>query len=319
MFLIEKIKRVIERPDRLLIGIQLRWAHYTDNQELLMKALYRLQTGKVLNLQHPQTFTEKTQWLKLNDHNPLYHQMVDKFLVKKYVSSLVGEEHVIPTLGIWETFDEIDFEALPNRFVLKTTNGGGNTGVVICKDKNQFNLTEAKEKLEASMKNDIYRSLGEWVYKGIKPMIIAEQFMEDIDPQSHCVNDLVDYKFWCFNGVPTYLFYASNRQNSEHKPPYFDYFDMSLNKLPIRSKGHENSSVETLNIACFEEMKDIAAKLSKNIPFVRVDLYQICGKVYFGELTFYHDSGLVPFEPQEWDEKIGRLLHLPNMGGGKIS
>lgn len=314
MILIDKIKRVVERPERFLIGIQLRWAHYTDNQKLLIEALYRLKMCKKLNLGNPQTFTEKIQWLKLHDHNPIYHKMVDKNLVKEYVSSLIGEDYIIPTLGIWNTFDEIDIKKLPNRFVLKTTNGGGNTGVVICKDKNLFNMTDAKIKLEASMNKDIYRLMGEWVYKGIKPKIIAEQFMEDIDPQSHCVNDLVDYKFWCFNGVPTYLFYASNRQNIDHKPPYFDYFDMSLNKLPIRSKGHENSSVETLNIVCFEEMKDIAAKLSQNIPFVRVDLYQICGRVYFGELTFYHDSGFVPFEPLEWDEKIGRLLHLPNMG-----
>lgn len=317
MILIEKIKRVIERPERLLLGIQLRWAHYFNNQKLLVEALYYLQIGHKLDLVNPKTFTAKTQWLKVYDHNPLYHKMVDKHLVKDYVSSIVGEEYVIPTLGIWDAFDDIDFDKLPSRFVLKTTNGGGNTGVVICKDKTQFNFFEAKVKLEASMKNDIYKSLGEWVYKGITPRIIAEQYMEDIDTRTNSVKDLVDYKFWCFNGVPTYLFYASNRQNCEHKPPYFDYFDMNLNKLPIKSKGHENSAVKTLNIACFEEMKRIAARLSQNIPFVRVDLYQICGKVYFGELTFYHDSGLVPFEPQDWDEKIGRLLQLPNMGGVK--
>ena len=156
MIIFNKVKRVINRPERLLLGIQIRWARYTDNQKLLIKALYRLHLGKRLDLDSPRTFTEKLQWLKLHDHNPIYHKMVDKYEAKKFVAEQIGEQYIIPTLGIWDNFEEIDFDKLPNNFVLKTTNGGGSSGVVICIDKSTFNKQDAKEKLEKSLVNDIY-------------------------------------------------------------------------------------------------------------------------------------------------------------------
>lgn len=163
-----------------MIGIQLRWAYYTNNQKLLIKVLYRLQLGKKLNLDFPKTFTEKLQWLKFYDHNPIYHQMVDKYEVKKFVADIIGEKYIIPTLGVWDSFEEIDFDSLPDKFVLKTTNGGGSSGVVICTDKATFDKRTAKEKLEKSMANDIYKAMGEWAYKDVPKRILAEKFMISI-------------------------------------------------------------------------------------------------------------------------------------------
>ena len=305
MSMIEKFKRLIERPSRLPIGIMLRYAHLFHNQKALVKGLYWMAFGKHLDLKKPKTFNEKMQWLKLYDHNPLYHQLVDKYEVKNYVSYLIGEEYIIPTFGVWNSFDEIDFDSLPDQFVLKTTSGGGNTGVVICSDKALFNRKDAQKKLEASARNDIYKSMGEWVYKDITPRFIAEKLLANDNG-----GDLVDYKLFCFNGIPKILFFASNRQNARHDPPYFDYYDMQLNKLDIRSRGHQNSPVTLKLFPEFERMKELAAKLSKNIPFVRVDFYLVNSVIYFGELTFYHDSGLVPFIPAEWDITLGDMIEI---------
>ena len=308
MDLKSKIKRVIEKPSRLPIGILLRYSYLFGNKTALVYALYWKAFGKRPNLKNPKTFNEKLQWLKLHDHNPLYHTMVDKYEVKNYVSNLIGKDYVIPTLGVWENFEDIDFDSLPAQFVLKTTNGGGNTGVVICKDKDNFDKLSASAKLKKSMDFNIYESLAEWSYMGVKPRIIAEQYMEDEKN-----GNLVDYKLWCFNGVPKVLFYASDRINDKNLPPKFDYYDMNLNRLEVRSVGHENSSKPIIYFDTFDEMKEIARTLSKNIPFVRVDLYNINGKVYFGELTFYHDAGLVGFEPQEWDLIFGNLLDISHI------
>ena len=292
MNVIDKVKRVIERPAVLPIGLMLRYAHWFNDQRALVKGLFWLSVGKLPNINNPQTFNEKMQWLKLHDHNPLYHKLVDKYEVKGYVADIIGEEYIIPTLGVWNSFDEIDFNTLPNQFVLKTTNGGGNNGVIICKDKQSLDKTSVKMKLEASAKFNIYKSMGEWVYKDVSQRFIAEKLMANNDG-----GDLVDYKIFCFNGVPKVLFYASNRQNAEHKPPFFDYYDMDFNKLEVRSKGHQNSPGYLKPFAEFEQMKELAAKLSKGISFVRVDFYLVNHKVFFGELTFYHDSGFVPFIP----------------------
>lgn len=305
MRIIDRVKRLIERPARLPIGIMLRYAHLFHNQKALVKGLYWLSFGKRLNLKAPKTFNEKMQWLKLYDHNPLYHKLVDKLEVKKYVADIIGEEYIIPTLGSWDSFDMIDFDALPNQFVLKTTNGGGNTGVIICTDKRLCNREDAKKKLEASARNDIYMSMGEWVYKDVCPRFLAEKLLVNRNG-----GDLVDYKFFCFNGVPKILFYASNRQNSRHDPPFFDYYDMQLNKLEIQSRGHKNSQNILRPFAEFERMKELATALSEGIPFVRVDFYLVNNKIYFGELTFYHDSGLVPFVPDKWDYILGCHLNL---------
>lgn len=269
---------------------------------LYLKLRYRARFHQKLNLKNPKTFSEKIQWLKLYDRRPEYSMMVDKYEVKKYVADLIGEEYIIPTLNVWDSFDEIDFDTLPDQFVLKCTHDSG--GLVICNDKATFDIETAKKKIEASMKAKYYYHGREWSYKNVKPRIIAEEYMEDATTK-----DLRDYKFFAFNGDVKMLFIATERQEKDSETK-FDFFDMEFNHLPFRN-GHPNADVPPAKPQNFELMKELASKLSKGIPHVRVDFYEVDGKVYFGELTFCHWSGLMPFEPHEWDEKLGSWLELP--------
>lgn len=269
---------------------------------LYLKLRYRARFHQKLNLKNPKTFSEKIQWLKLYDRRPEYSMMVDKYEVKKYVADLIGEEYIIPTLNVWNSFDEIDFDTLPDQFVLKCTHDSG--GLVICNDKANFDKEAAKKKIEASMKAKYYYHGREWSYKNVKPRIIAEEYMEDATTK-----DLRDYKFFAFNGDVKMLFIATERQEKDSETK-FDFFDMEFNHLPFRN-GHPNADVPPAKPQNFELMKELASKLSKGIPHVRVDFYEVNGKVYFGELTFCHWSGLMPFEPHEWDEKLGSWLELP--------
>ena len=250
--------------------------------------------GRRPDLNRPRRYTEKLQKMILRDHNPLYHRLVDKAEVKSYVSSLIGEEHIIPTLGVWSRADDIDWDSLPDCFVLKCTHDSGSA--LICRDKASFDREAACEKLGAALSRDYWKVSREWAYKGVKPRIIAEAYLGD---------DVADYKFFCFNGKPELLFVATERQK-EGEEVKFDFFDMSFNHLDIRN-GHPNASVPPARPEHFEEMKDLAARLSAGLPQVRVDFYELGGKVYFGEYTFYHFRGLVPFEPDGWDVKIGNL------------
>ena len=250
--------------------------------------------GRRPDLNRPRRYTEKVQKMILRDHNPLYHRLVDKAEVKSYVSSLIGEEHIIPTLGVWSRAEDIDWDSLPDYFVLKCTHDSGSA--LICRDKASFDREAACEKLRAALSRDYWKVSREWAYKGVKPRIIAEAYLGD---------DVADYKFFCFNGKPELLFVATERQK-EGEEVKFDFFDMSFNHLDIRN-GHPNASVPPARPEHFEEMKDLAARLSAGLPQVRVDFYELGGKVYFGEYTFYHFRGLVPFEPDGWDVKIGNL------------
>ena len=261
--------------------------------------------GKRLNLKNPKMYSEKLQWLKLYNRKPEYTMMVDKLAVKDYVASIIGREYIIPTLGVWDDPNEIEWDKLPKRFVLKTTNGGGSLGVVICKDKATFNRMEAVKRLKSNLKSDAYRVQLEWPYKDVPRRIMAEKYIEpDIN-----TNDLPDYKFFCFNGEVKCLFVATGRQNLEDEVK-FDFFDVDFRHLPFR-QGHDNAKVSPPMPKNFELMKEIAAKLSKDIPHVRVDLYDLGDKVLFGEMTMYHFGGLVPFEPEEWDYRFGEWLILP--------
>lgn len=274
---------------------------FYDNMddEAYLKRKYKACMGKEIHLDSPQTFNEKLQWLKLYDRKPEYTTMVDKYAVKKYVADIIGEEYIIPTLGVWNHFDEIDFDKLPNQFVLKCTHDSG--GIVICKDKNKLDLKSAKKKIEKSLKQNYYWSGREWPYKDVKPRIIAEEYM--IDESGY---ELKDYKFFCFNGEPKMMFIATDR-GSDTK---FDFYDMEFNHLPF-TNGHPNANKQIKKPKNYSTMLALSAKLSFGIPHVRVDFYNINGKIYFGELTFFHWSGLVPFEPEEWDYKLGSWLKLP--------
>ena len=251
------------------------------------------------DLKNPKTYNEKLNWLKLHDHNPLYTKIVDKHDVKEYVADIIGSEYIIPTLGVWNHFDEIDFDKLPNQFVLKCTHDS--EGLVIVRDKAILDKAIAKEKIEAALKQNFYYIGREWPYKDVKPRIIAEQYMED-----HVDGELRDYKFFCFNGEPKAMFIASERASGHVK---FDYFDLNFHHLDIKQK-YANADKPLRKPETFEKMIELSRTLSDGFPHVRVDFYEVDGHLYFGELTFYHFSGFIPFEPDEWDEIFGRWLNL---------
>ena len=302
MTLTQKIKRALREPNYLLYVLLNRFNRFIPDKRFL-KWKYRLIMGRKLDLENPKTYNEKIQWLKLHDRNPEYTRMVDKIEAKKYVASFIGEEYIIPTLGVWDDVDDIDFDALPNSFVLKCSHDSG--GIVICKNKDEFDIDAAKEKLKKGLSVNFYYQNREWPYKNVKPRILAEMYMEDESGY-----ELKDYKFFCFNGEPKVLFIATERglKGVETK---FNFYDSDFNFLPF-TNGHPNSSKPINKPASFELMKKLAAKLSQEIPHVRIDFYDIYGKIYFGEMTFYHWSGFTPFSPQEWDYKMGELIKLPN-------
>lgn len=300
--LFDKLKRyVIDKKYRFDINAKLG-LHNKMSDEAFLKTLYRNHLGKELNLDSPTTYNEKIQWLKIHDRKPEYTMMVDKVGVKSYVADKIGEQYIIPTIGVWDKFDEIDFDKLPNRFVLKTTHDSG--GVVICKDKNTFNIKSARKTLNKFLKRKYYQLKREWPYKDVKPRIICEEYMEDSR-----TSELRDYKFFCFSGKAKMIFIASDRQNKSEETK-FDFFDMEYNHLPF-TNGHPNAKVLPERPQCFSEMRRLAEILSENIPHVRVDFYEVDGRVYFGELTFSHWSGLVAFDPEEWDTTIGSWIKLP--------
>lgn len=271
--------------------------------EPYLKIMYRLRMGKKLNLDNPRTFNEKIQWLKLHDRKPIYTTMVDKYEAKNYVASIIGEEYIIPTLGVWDKFEDINFDSLPNQFVLKCTHDSG--GLVICRDKFSFDIEAAKKKINASLKTNFYWVAREWPYKDVKPRIIAEQYMEDKSD-----HELRDYKFFAFDGVAKALFIATDR-GDESIDTKFDFFDMDFKHLEF-TNGHPNAEIELHKPKTFEKMRLLAEKLSEGIPQVRVDFYEVNGRTYFGEITLAHWSGMKPFVPEEWDYTFGGWIDLPD-------
>lgn len=269
--------------------------------KLYIQLEYYHSLGKLLNLRNPLTYNEKLQWLKLYDRNPMYTKMVDKAAVKDYVTDIIGEEYVIPTYGIWDRPEEIPFDHLPDQFVLKVTHDSG--GVVICKDKSRFDRDAAIQRLRKSLSRDYYMVHREWPYKHVPRRIIAEAYMED-----NTTGELRDYKFFAFNGEVKLLFVATERQNPNTETK-FDFFDPHYNHIDLRN-GHPNADVPPAKPRNFELMVALAEKLSKEIPHARVDFYEVNGRVYFGEITFSHWSGLVPFDPPEWDLKLGEYIDL---------
>lgn len=279
---------------------------------LYLSFRFRCQMGYWINWKNPKTFTEKLQWLKVYNRKPEYTSMVDKYAVKEYVANIIGEEYIIPTLGVWDKPEEIDWDSLPQQFVLKTTHGGGGGGVVICKNKETFNKEQAVIQLNESLRADLYREFREWPYKNVPRRIIAEKYMAPCKTQAP--SDLPDYKFFCYNGEPKFCQVIRDRHSKET----IDFYDMDwthqefVGLNPVARNGL-NPVARPIHL---DEMIDICRKLAKDIPFVRVDLYVIDDKEYFGELTLYPASGLGVFTPEEWSLKLGDLLMLPNRNGG---
>lgn len=279
------------------------------SDELYLKLLFRLNLGYRLDLKKPKTFSEKLQWLKLYNRNPNYTILVDKYLVKDHVAGIIGTEHIIPTLGVWDRVEEIAWDSLPKRFVLKTTHGGGNTGVVICNNKDTLDKNEAIRKLKQSLKEDIYKQLREWPYKNVQKRIIAEQYIEP----SPNTNDLPDYKWYCFNGEPKFCQLIQDRNTKET----IDFYDINwvhqdfIGLNPVDGPFVKFADYLAPCPSDLDTQIMIAKKLSYGIPYSRVDLYSIGGKTYFGEITFYPMSGMGKFAPEEWNYKLGEMLILP--------
>lgn len=288
--------------DRIIYYMGINKIKVSD--KLFLKIKYKHLMDKKLDLKNPQTFNEKLQWLKLYDRKEEYIKMVDKLAVKDYIANLIGDEYIIPTLGIYDSFDEIDFSKLPNQFVIKCTHDSG--GLVICKDKKSFDKDLARKKINRSLKTNYYYSGREWPYKNIKPKIIIEQYMKD-----NTYNDLIDYKFMCFNGVPKYIFVYSNRFSDTGVEAAF--FDTSWKELNF-TRGFEKTKIKIKKPENFDKMLKFSRKIASSIPFVRVDWYEVNGKLYFGEITFFPSSGFGKFNPEEWDLKLGKMINLEKKG-----
>lgn len=267
--------------------------------KLYLQICFYLEMGRKLDLKNPKTMDEKMQWLKLYNRKPEYTTMVDKVLVKDYMRNLLGDQYIVPLLGVWDSPDEIDFSTLPNQFVLKTNHSGGNTGVIIVKDKNSLDIGVVKKKLNESLKSDIYARYREWPYKNIKKKVFAEAYLGE---------DLSDYKFYCYNGHADAVLVCIDRQIGE---PKFYFFDKTWQLKRYNKRGKEAPEDFTLpKPEGIDEMFSLASELSKGYPFLRVDFYNINGRIYFGEVTFFPASGFDYNRLPESDIHFGSMIDL---------
>lgn len=297
----QKLKILISNPSDFLIRVLIKYP-FLCSDRFFLKIRFKQIFDKKLNLVNPQTYNEKLQWLKLYYRKDIMHLMVDKVKAKVYVQKQIGNEFIIPTLGVWSSFDEINFDVLPNQFVLKTNHDS--RGTVICKDKKMLDLIHVKSKLTKSLKNNYYVSGREWAYKDIQPKILAEPYMED-----YKTKELRDYKIFCFNGIPKLILVTSDRQKGDEK---YNFYDINFNLLPITQTFYKTNNPNNISRPrTLDQMLELAKVLSKDFPHLRVDFYEINGKLYFGELTFYHDAGFKAFHPEKWDYEIGSYLVLP--------
>lgn len=270
-----------------------------------LKYTFKKRIGYPLNLENPRTFNEKLQWLKIHDRNPRYVKMVDKYEAKTYVAHLIGEKYIIPTLGVWDRFDEIDFDVLPHQFVLKCTHDSGS--VVICKNKATFDKEVAKKKLELALSYNYFYSGGfEWPYKNVHPRIMAEALLQD-SANSMLNSQITDYKLMCFNGRLKCSFTCTERDAPTGLRVTF--FDNNWEKMPFIRHYPSSEKIIPCPIN-FEKMKELAEILSENLPFARIDFYEMGEKIYFGEITLYPGCGFEEFYPVTWDEKLGSWIDL---------
>ena len=267
--------------------------------KLYLKLKFRKEMGKRLNLKKPQTFNEKMQWLKLYDRKPIYTKMVDKYEAREYIKEKIGEEYLVPLLGVYEEFNDIDFSSLPNQFVIKATHDSGST--IVCKNKEVFNFKEADKKISKSLKSNYFYLGREWPYKNIKPKIIIEKYLKNEKDDE----DLIDYKFFCFNTNKKIILVCSERTKNFKKT----WYDENWNLLDIKEGGHDiDKDIEKpINL---KEMLKLSEKLSKGFPFLRVDFYEVDKKIYFGELTFYPSAGFEKFEPPKYNKILGDWIDL---------
>ncbi|WP_306484185.1 ATP-grasp fold amidoligase family protein [Anaerococcus sp.] len=277
-----------------------RFSFISDKKYILLRFYDTF--NRLMDFSDPKTFNEKLQWLKLYDRKPEYTKMVDKYKVREYISEKIGKEYLIPLLGVWDDPDDIDFDTLPNEFVLKCNHNSG-LGMCICKDKNNLDIQKVKIELKKGLKEDYYLSGREWPYKNVPRKIICEEYLGE-NPN--------DYKFFCFNGKVEYILVCSDRFESIKET----FFDMNWNVAPFKRPNIEIDDKIKIPIN-FNKMIELSEFLSKDIPFLRVDFYEVDNKIYFGELTFFPASGFSGFEPEGWDYKLGELIELPENKNNK--
>lgn len=272
------------------------------DDEKYLKLIYFLDLGRKLDLKNPKTFSEKLQWLKLYDRKPEYTAMVDKYEVKKIIANIIGKQYVIPTLGVYDRFKDINFEKMPKKFVIKCTHDSG--GLVICKDKDRLDVNAARRKINKALRRNYFWSGREWPYKDVKPRIIVEKYMED--SKTH---DLKDYKFFMFGGKIGCVLVDCDRFTNHTRAIY----DPNWKRMKFTETYPTDYSVEQDCPKNFKKMISLVKKLVNaigNPPHVRIDLYEVDGKIYFGEITFFHGSGFSKFDPPEWDKKLGDMIEL---------
>lgn len=285
-----------DKKKRFLFLSNIGFYNWMGDKKYLEKR-FKLLIGEKLDLEDPKTFNEKMQWLKLYDRKKIYSKMADKYEAKRIVEKEVGAKYVIPTIGVYNKFDEINFNKLPKRFVIKCTHDSG--GVVICLDKNSFDVAAAKKKLEKKMKKNYFYDKREWPYKNVRPRILVEEYVKD-----DLTEDLRDYKFMCFNGEPKYVYITVKNDNI-----FENYYDMDFKVVGI-NHGFPRSCVEFKKPKLFNEMKDVARRLSRDTPFLRVDLHYVNDKILFGEMTFYDWAGFRPFVSENIDRELGDCIDL---------
>lgn len=269
---------------------------WTDERYLFLS--YLINFGKKPNFKEPRTFNEKMNWLKLHDQKDIYTTMADKYAAKAFVAELIGGKYIVRNYGVYNRWEDIDFSSLPDKFVIKGTHDSG--GAFVCKDKKSFDFKKVERRIKHNLKINYFYPMREWPYKNIKPRIIVDQLLDD--GSGH---ELRDYKFWCFNGKPVYM-YVTNKGKVIKE----NFYDMDFKSVTI-DHGFDRTIPEYVIPAEFELMKSLAAKLCAGIPFVRVDFFDVNGKVYFGEFTFFDWGGMRPFR-DDWDLKLGSLLVLPD-------
>ncbi len=296
----KQLKTLIKKPYKIITHFAYKGFLKNMDDAKYLKMQYKLKFKKELNLEHPKTFNEKIQWLKINDRNPEYTKWVDKYEVRKIIADKIGEEYLIPLLGVYNSTNEIDFDKLPNQFVLKCTHDSG--GIIVCTDKSKLNQGEVKKRLNKRLKTNFYWSGREWPYKDVKPRIVCEQYMTDESGW-----ELKDYKVFCFNGKPKYIEVDYNRYVS-HK---LNLYDTEWNFIDAYLTSPNDKDVEILKPKKLELMLELAARLAENTIFLRVDFYSIEDRLYCGEITLSPGSGFVEFHPEEMDLTMGNDMVLP--------
>ena len=302
--LTKKLKRLVTDQEFRFHILQNMGVYNLVPDKLYLKRFFRAHMHQKLDWNHLQTFNQKLQWLKLYDRRPEYRRMADKLEAKDYVAERIGREHIIPTIAVWDRIDQIDFDALPDQFVLKCTHDSG--GVVICNDKAHFDVLSAKKKLEKSLKRKYFHYGREWPYKGLKPRIMAEQYMCD---GAYDKDNLTDYKIFCFDGEPQFVMTVRDRSKGKGQSLHRWYnMDWELQDLDLDYRNEIKEPEPRPQQ--LDQMLQFARELSAGLKHLRVDLYVINGHIYFGELTFYHMSGCERFEPASWDHRLGGYIQL---------